>query len=89
MAAHECRCYHDAAVASGRATSATDSPVSPETTVEAIGRRSPRALAVLRGFGIETCCGGGLTLAQAAASAGVPVETVLRALGGADGGTPG
>ena len=85
---HACRCHHDPSIPGG-ATCAADTPVAPETTVEAIGRRSPRALAVLRGFGIETCCGGGLTLAQAAASAGVPVETELRALGGADGGTPG
>ena len=88
MAAHECRCYHDAAVAPGGATCAPDVRVAPETTVEAIGQRSPRALAVLRGFGLDTCCGGRLTLAQAVASAGVPVETVLRALGGADGETP-
>ena len=34
----------------------------------------------LQRFGIDACCGGSLTLAQAAAAAGVPVETVLRAL---------
>jgi regulator of cell morphogenesis and NO signaling len=49
-------------------------------TVEAAARRSPRAPEILRGLGIDTCCGGRLTLAQAAASAGIPVETVLEAL---------
>jgi iron-sulfur cluster repair protein YtfE (RIC family) len=52
----------------------------PEETVEAMARRSPRALEILRGFGIDTCCGGGLTLGEAAAAAGFPAERVLRAL---------
>jgi iron-sulfur cluster repair protein YtfE (RIC family) len=43
-------------------------------------RGSDRAADVLRSLGIDTCCGGRLTLGQAAASAGVPVETVLAAL---------
>ena len=55
-------------------------PVRPEDTVEATARRFPRVLPILQGFGIDTCCGGHLTLAQAAAGAGVPVETVLHAL---------
>ena len=52
----------------------------PEDTVEAAARRSPSGLPTLQRFGIDACCGGQLTLAQAAAAAGVPVETVLRAL---------
>jgi hypothetical protein len=52
----------------------------PEDTVEAAARRSPSGLLALQRFGIDACCGGQLTLAQAAAAAGVPVETVLRAL---------
>jgi iron-sulfur cluster repair protein YtfE (RIC family) len=50
-------------------------------TVEDAARRSPHAAEILRGFGIDTCCGGRLTLSQAAASAGIAVETVLEALG--------
>jgi regulator of cell morphogenesis and NO signaling len=49
-------------------------------TVEAAATRSPRAAAVLREMGIDTCCGGSLTLAQAAASAGIPAERVLERL---------
>lgn len=56
-------------------------PLASAGTVEAAARRSPRAAEILRGFGIDTCCGGRLTLSQAAASAGVAVETVLEALG--------
>jgi iron-sulfur cluster repair protein YtfE (RIC family) len=52
----------------------------PEDTVAAAVLRLPYALLALQRFGIDACCGGQLTLAQAAASAGVPVETVLRAL---------
>jgi len=54
-------------------------PASDET-VETAVRGSARAAEVLRGLGIDTCCGGRLTLGQAAASAGVPIETVLAAL---------
>ena len=35
---------------------------------------------ILQRFGIDACCGGHLTLAQAAASAGIPVKTLLCAL---------
>ena len=56
--------------------------ITPDETVEAAARRSPRALAALRELGIDTCCGGSLTLAQAAAAAGVPTERVLQALAG-------
>jgi iron-sulfur cluster repair protein YtfE (RIC family) len=52
----------------------------PEDTVETAAGRSPYGLLILQQFGIDACCGGQLTLAQAAASAGVPVETLLRAL---------
>jgi regulator of cell morphogenesis and NO signaling len=51
-----------------------------EETVATAGKRSPRTLAVLRELGIDTCCGGSLTLAQAAASAGIPSERVLESL---------
>jgi iron-sulfur cluster repair protein YtfE (RIC family) len=52
----------------------------PEDKVATAALRSPDALLVLQRFGIDICCGGHLTLAQAAASAGVPVQTFLRAL---------
>jgi iron-sulfur cluster repair protein YtfE (RIC family) len=52
-----------------------------------IAKRVPGAGAALRELGIDTCCGGGLTLAQAAMSAGMPVERLLEALR-ARGGAP-
>jgi len=72
-----CGCSHGEA----SVCDATGLTLAPEDTVATAVRRSPRALEILRGFGIDTCCGGGLTLAQAAASAGIPAERVLRALG--------
>ena len=76
-----CGCRHDASpspVDVGH--TARPFALVPEDTVEAAARRSPYGLPVLQRFGIDACCGGHLTLAQAAASAGVPVETLLRAL---------
>jgi regulator of cell morphogenesis and NO signaling len=71
-----CGCKQGAAAAS-----ATGPAFASGETVETAVRRSPRALVVLRELGIDTCCGGSLTLAQAATAAGLPPETVLRALG--------
>ena len=84
----ECGCRHGASPSPVEAdhTARTLAPM-PEDTVEAAARRSPHGLPILERFGIDTCCGGHLTLEQAAASAGVPVETVLRALESA-GATP-
>jgi regulator of cell morphogenesis and NO signaling len=73
-----CGCQHGGAPGAGTAASGA---IGSGETVEGVVRRSPRAAGILRGLGIDTCCGGALTLVQAAASAGVPVETVLQALG--------
>jgi hypothetical protein len=77
-----CGCRHATTAGPGTASRST---IESEETVEAAVGRSPRSAEILRGFGIDTCCGGRLTLAQAAASAGVPVETVLEALGAGPG----
>jgi iron-sulfur cluster repair protein YtfE (RIC family) len=53
--------------------------VSAEQTVAEVAR-DPRALAVLESMGINHCCGGNLSLAEAAAAAGVPLTTLLDAL---------
>lgn len=77
-----CGCKHGVTAGPG-ATVGTEGrrPDGSAETVEDAARRSPRAAETLRGFGIDTCCGGRLTLSQAAASAGIAVETVLEALG--------
>jgi regulator of cell morphogenesis and NO signaling len=68
-----CGCKHGTRGAAGPA-------IALEETVDTAVKRLPGALPVLRELGIDTCCGGSLTLAQAAASAGIPSERVLERL---------
>jgi iron-sulfur cluster repair protein YtfE (RIC family) len=72
-----CGCRDGAAAAGMPPTT-----ITPDETVEVAARRSPRALAALSELGIDTCCGGSLTLAQAAAASGVATERVLQSLAG-------
>ena len=53
--------------------------VAGDETVAALSRRAPATRAVLEALGINHCCGGHLTLAEAAASAGVALPELLRA----------
>jgi uncharacterized protein DUF542 len=76
-----CGCKHGLTAGPGAERTEGRLTILSAETVEDAARRSPRAAEILRGFGIDTCCGGRLTLSQAAASAGVAVETVLEALG--------
>jgi hypothetical protein len=72
-----CRCGHG-----GGTVEVAAGALAPEATIDMVVKRAPGVLTVLRELGIDTCCGGGLTLAQAAASAGLPVERLLGALSG-------
>lgn len=49
-------------------------------TVNDLLRQTPAAAAVLNRLGIDTCCGGSLSLAEAAASVGIPLSQLLAAL---------
>ena len=51
-------------------------------TVDQITARFPEAIEVLNRFGIDMCCGGGVTLAEAAERDGAPIDEVKRALAG-------
>jgi regulator of cell morphogenesis and NO signaling len=55
--------------------------VDPRETVAEVARRSPQALAALQALGINHCCGGHLSLTEASAAAGVPVEDLIAAVG--------
>ena len=76
-----CNCSHETAVpplaidARG-AAKATD-------TVQAMSERSSRALETMKALGINHCCGAHLTLAEAAAAAGAPLDALLDELDGA------
>ena len=55
-------------------------PVATTDTINAIVARYPAALPVLQRLGLDTCCGGALPLATAAAHRGLDVQMVLEAL---------
>jgi len=50
-------------------------------TVDEVIRLHPPTLPVFNSFGIDTCCGGALSLPQAALRAGVDVRALRTALG--------
>lgn len=53
---------------------------SAALTVNDLLRLTPAAAATLNRLGIDTCCGGSLSLAEAAASVGMPLSELLAAL---------
>lgn len=55
------------------------------TTVHETVRRVPGAADVFRSFGIDTCCGGELSLAAAAEHHDVALDRLLGALDGENG----
>src|SRR5688500_7895207 len=61
-------------------SSAPSSPITATSTVEEVVRRFPGANQVLERLGINHSCGARLPLDLAAASAGLPLETLLARL---------
>jgi iron-sulfur cluster repair protein YtfE (RIC family) len=74
--AHHCECHRDDSLDTARVLAAP----GPEDIVGEVAHRQPRALETLQALGINHCCGAHLTLREAAAAAGVPLETLLAAL---------
>ena len=54
--------------------------ISAEQTVGDVAHRHAGTLEVMKEMGINHCCGAQLTLREAAASAGVPLDALLTAL---------
>ena len=54
--------------------------IRPDLTVDDLVRRRSDALPILAALGIDTCCGGGDSLALAAARAGLTFDQLLRRL---------
>jgi iron-sulfur cluster repair protein YtfE (RIC family) len=54
----------------------------PDETLNELVARCPAAMPVLRSFGLDLCCGGGLTPRQAAAAHDVPFGALSAALAG-------
>ncbi|SIT86576.1 iron-sulfur cluster repair di-iron protein [Pontibaca methylaminivorans] len=58
----------------------TDTPIAPETTIRDLAATLPGAAAILRDAGIGFCCGGDLSLQQAAEKAGVDPSALIARL---------
>jgi regulator of cell morphogenesis and NO signaling len=54
--------------------------IEPGETLNALVDRFPAALPVLQEFGLDTCCGGAVTLERAAAHYGIDLRQLLEAL---------
>jgi iron-sulfur cluster repair protein YtfE (RIC family) len=54
--------------------------LDPALTINQIVAKYPQTTAVFNRFGFDTCCGGGVTVAQAAQRDGVEPEAVFSAL---------
>lgn len=59
---------------------ATVPPFDPTLTVNEIMAREPRTIAVFNQFGVDTCCGSGVPVADAARRDGVEPDLLLAAL---------
>jgi regulator of cell morphogenesis and NO signaling len=57
--------------------------MNPDTmTLNDAIRLHPETVAVFNEFGLDACCGGAATIAEAAARDGAPLDELLRALEG-------
>ena len=54
--------------------------IDPAWTVNDLLRMIPESAATLNRMGIDTCCGGSLPVAEAAAGAGTTVEAIMADL---------
>ena len=72
--AHACTCHTHASA--GKSVE----PITSDLTVSEVAHHYPGGLDALKSMGINHCCGAHLTLREAAASAGIPLDTLLEAL---------
>jgi iron-sulfur cluster repair protein YtfE (RIC family) len=54
--------------------------LDPDDTLNALVARNPAVLPVLNGHGLDTCCGGALSLREAARQHGLELAGLLAAL---------
>jgi iron-sulfur cluster repair protein YtfE (RIC family) len=55
-------------------------PVTADDRVGTVAQRAPRVREAMDRLGLNHCCGAHLTIAEAAATAGLSAEDVVRAL---------
>ena len=58
----------------------TTSSIDPEWTINDLLQRAPASATVLNAFGVDTCCGGGNTIDEAAGEAGLDAAELIAAL---------
>ncbi len=58
----------------------TAPPLDTGWTVNELIAREPQTVAVFNRFGLDTCCGGGDAIADAASREGVDLDALLAAL---------
>jgi iron-sulfur cluster repair protein YtfE (RIC family) len=73
---HACSCRCDSPIEPCNALAS----VRPEETIADVVRHRAGALEILKEVGINHCCGAHLTLREAAAATGVPLDALLAAL---------
>jgi regulator of cell morphogenesis and NO signaling len=56
------------------------SRIDPSWSLNEVLRRQPTTTVVLNAFGLDVCCGGARSLAEAAAEDGVDIDVLLAAL---------
>ncbi len=59
---------------------ATTDAIGPSTTVNEVLQVLPEASGLLSDLGLDTCCGGGLSLQEACGDAGLDLASVLGRL---------
>ena len=59
---------------------ATGIAIDPTITVNEMMAREPRTIAVFNQFGMDTCCGSGVPIVDAAQRDGVDLDVLLAAL---------
>ncbi len=74
--AHECCCHHISPDVLERPLTL----VLAEQTVAEVVQRRPVALETMKEMGINHCCEAHLSLREAAAAAGIPLDSLLAAL---------
>ena len=70
---------HTTSKIAAEAATLPDAPTLAMTVNDALARW-PYAVRALNAFGIDTCCGGGATLEQAARDAGMAPQALLDAI---------
>lgn len=58
----------------------SDTAIDPTRSVNEVIARYPATIAVFNRFGLDTCCGGGAPISEAAHRDGADVDALLQAL---------